>query len=291
MTYQETTHAAAVSYRGPARPEPDGTTREPPVSRHGPIAQLLLSWAPLSFIPLAYAAAHWISAPLVGDLASGTNRLGFGVHVEGPAWVDRFIFGDVPTVWLQERLVDGSAQWYDAAAALIYITHFVAIPLTTSIAWFRMRQRFAAWLAAVIAFSTLGMGGYVLYPAAPPWLASDTGAVGGVRRISDLGWEWLHLDFVGTLTASGQAGSNPVAAMPSLHAGSALLVALFLWRAARSALRVALVAYVLLMAITLVYTGEHYVVDVVAGWLTASAAIAVGAYLRWPRRPARAGTH
>jgi len=34
------------------------------------------------------------------------------------------------------------------------------------------------------------------------------------------------------------------------------------------------------MAVTLVYTGEHYVVDVVAGWLTAGIAVAVWAAVR-----------
>jgi membrane-associated phospholipid phosphatase len=101
-----------------------------------------------------------------------------------------------------------------------------------------------------------------------------------VHRISSPGWDYLHLDVVGRLVASGQHGSNPVAAMPSLHAGSAMLVALFLWPMANRVWRAVLAGYVLLMALALVYTGEHYVVDVVAGWLTAGAAAGVGAVVR-----------
>jgi membrane-associated phospholipid phosphatase len=41
-----------------------------------------------------------------------------------------------------------------------------------------------------------------------------------------------------------------------------------------------LAAYAVAMALTLVYTGEHYVVDVLAGWLVAVAAVAAGAVLR-----------
>lgn len=96
-------------------------------------------------------------------------------------------------------------------------------------------------------------------------------------RISTLGWDYLHLDLAGQLTVVGQQGSNPVAAMPSLHAGCSLLVALFFWPLANTVWRAVLVGYVMLMAVTLVYTGEHYVVDVVAGWATAGLAIAVGA--------------
>src|SRR6478752_2342824 len=39
------------------------------------------------------------------------------------------------------------------------------------------------------------------------------------------------------------------------------------------------------MAVSLVCTGEHYVVDVVAGWLTACAAVAVGAAVHQLLRP------
>ncbi len=181
----------------------------------------------------------------------------------------------MPSVWLQQRLVDGSAHWYDAVAALVYVTHFVSIPLLTAIAWFCLRDRFLSWLVAVLTFTAIGVTGYVVYPAAPPWLASDRGVVGPVSRVSSLGWDYLHLDAVGRLVVAGQDGSNPVAAMPSLHAGSALLVALFLWPHVRAPARVALLAYPVLMGISLVYMGEHYVVDVVAGWLTAVAAMAV----------------
>ena len=267
------------------RPEPlvdrRGAHTRPTASRHGPVAQLLLAWAPLSVILLAYAAAAWISAPLeAGGYVSGTNRLGLGLHVTGPAVADQRVFGAVPSVWLQARLVDGSGHWYDAAAALVYVTHFLGIPLVTGVVWFRLRDRFASWVAAVLAFTTLGVGVYVAYPAAPPWLASDLGVIGPVNRIASPGWDYLHLDVVGRVVVAGQGASNPVAAMPSLHAGAALLLALFLWPPAGRLWRTALLGYVVLMAVTLVYTGEHYVVDVVAGWLTAGVAVAVGSAVR-----------
>jgi membrane-associated phospholipid phosphatase len=268
--------------------------KQPAASRHGPVAQLLIAWAPLSLILLAYAAAQWVTGPL-GTPGHGadSNRLGFGLHVAGPADVDRGVFGAVPSVWLQQHLVDGSPHWYDAAAALVYITHFISIPLITGLAWFLLRDRFAQWVGAVLAFTTIGVSVYVLYPAAPPWLASERGEIGAVDRISSPGWDYLHLDLVGRLIVSGQQDSNPVAAMPSLHAGSAMLVALFLWPMAKVVWRAALVGYVLMMAVALVYTGEHYVVDVVAGWLTAAAAVGVvavvGGLRPGPRGSGRSG--
>ncbi|UMG93397.1 phosphatase PAP2 family protein [Nocardioides sp. TF02-7] len=225
--------------------------------------------------------AQWVTAPLgLGDGAA-TNRVGAGLDMVGPARADEWLFGAVPTVWLQERLVDGSTHWYDAAAALVYVTHFVSIPLVTAAVWFLLRDRFRAWLAAVLTMTLLGIAGYVLYPAAPPWLVSERGEIGAVERISHLGWEHLRLDGVAELVLWGQQGSNPVAAMPSLHAGAALLVALFLWPCVGRLARTALSAYVVAMAWTLVYTGEHYVVDVLAGWLVAAlGAVAAGLVLR-----------
>ena len=148
---------------------------------------------------MAYWLAQWITAPLgVGDGAD-TNRLGASLHVLGPARADETLFGAVPSVWLQARLVDGSPHWYDVVAALVYVTHFVTIPLITAVVWFRLRDRFGQWLTAVLAMSLVGIAGYLAYPAAPPWLAAQRGDIGTLDRISHLGWEGLGLDAVGRL--------------------------------------------------------------------------------------------
>lgn len=266
MTSQADTRTAA--------PEVDGLAE----SRHGPIAQLLIAWSPLSAILVAYWAAQWVTGPLGAGEAA--NRVGSALHVVEPAQADARMFGTVPTVWLQERLVDGTPQWWDALAALVYVTHFVAIPLLTAVAWFALRDRFREWVVAALTMSLVGIAVYVAYPAAPPWLASERGDIGDVARISRVGWDVLHLDVVGRITEAGQSGSNPVAAMPSLHAGAALLVALFLWPSVSRVVRAALMTYAAAMALTLVYTGEHYVVDVLAGWAVAALAILVATAAR-----------
>ncbi|SED29641.1 PAP2 superfamily protein [Nocardioides exalbidus] len=273
-----------MTTRDEAPPRPSPPAEQAP-SRHGPIAQLLIAWSPLSLILVCYWVAQWVTAPLGTGDAADTNRLGAGLHVLGPARGDEALFGTVPTVWLQAQVVDGTAHWWDALAALVYVTHFLTIPLITAVAWFRLRDRFGEWLTAVLTMSVLGIAVYLAYPAAPPWLAADLGAVGPVERISSLGWHSLGLDPVARLVESGQSGSNPVAAMPSLHAAAALLAALFLWRSVGTAWRITLAAYALAMALTLVYTGEHYVVDVVAGWTVAAIGAAAGHLVRSATRP------
>lgn len=279
MTTETTRSPLSAATTRDATPSTDRSTR------HGPIAQLLIAWSPLSAILVAYWFAQWITAPLEGGDGSGTNRLGAALHVLGPARADAAVFGTLPGAWLQARLVDGTTHWYDAVAALVYVTHFVSIPILTAVAWFRLRHRFGEWLVAVLTFSLGGIAGYVAYPAVPPWLAAEDGAIDGVRRVSDLGWDHLGLGAVGRLVELGQGSSNPVAAMPSLHAGAALLVALFLWPSVGALARGVLLTYAFAMALTLVYTGEHYVVDVVAGWGVAVVAALLARVRRRLTRP------
>jgi membrane-associated phospholipid phosphatase len=78
---------------------------------------------------------------------------------------------------------------------------------------------------------------------------------------------------------SGIDGSNLVAAVPSLHGAGALLVAWFLWPLARRRWRPLLAAYPLAMAFSLVYGGDHYVVDILLGWaLVACVMLTVGRF-------------
>ena len=65
-----------------------------------------------------------------------------------------------------------------------------------------------------------------------------------------------------------------------------MLIVLFFWRSRRWRWRILLAAYPLAMAFALVYTAEHYVSDVLLGWLYAVGAfVAVEAFLRWRARP------
>ena len=63
--------------------------------------------------------------------------------------------------------------------------------------------------------------------------------------------------------------------MPSLHAGIAFMVAIYGIQKLRTPWRFLLVAYPLTMSFALVYYGEHYVIDVIAGALFAVAVLAV----------------
>src|ERR1044072_3873750 len=96
---------------------------------------------------------------------------------------------------------------------------------------------------------------YILYPMAPPWMASEQGYVhDAIPRLTSRGWRDLGLDRFNLIL---QGVGNPVAAMPSLHAGITFLVAMYgIWRL-RTPLRFLLVLYPLATSVTLVYYAEH----------------------------------
>jgi hypothetical protein len=111
---------------------------------------------------------------------------------------------------------------------------------------------------------------------------SRPGANQFVERISTRGWGTLHLQSAGSLVDSGQASVNLVAAIPSLHAALTAMISIFLWRRVRRGWRPVLVAYPLAMAFALVYSAEHFVVDILLGWgLAATVSLVFGLLDSW----------
>jgi len=97
-------------------------------------------------------------------------------------------------------------------------------------------------------------------------MATPTGYAGTTTRIIPVVWQHLGVHTAAALFTHGSAFANDVAAMPSLHAAYPMLMLLFFWRRARRSVRALLIAYVLAMAFTLVYTADHFVFDILLGW-------------------------
>jgi hypothetical protein len=196
-----------------------------------------------------------------------------------------FTGGEVPTIWLQAHLYHPArVHWWDMLASWVYFSHFVVAITVALVLWLRNRSDWAAFMRRFLFLCAAGLATYFAYPAAPPWWAYEHGYLGEVARISTRGWAELGLHGAFNALNAGQHVSNPVAAMPSLHTAWALLVvAFFLPRVARRWWPL-LLAYPLAMALTLIYTGEHYLVDVFAGWAYVAAAfLVVGLAERWWR--------
>jgi membrane-associated phospholipid phosphatase len=211
------------------------------------------------------------------------------VHVDLPIGLDRDLTGGhVPTVVLQDAFYDHAhVRWWDTLTSVVYASHFFVAWTIAVVLYLRSREEWARWVRRLLVLSYACLTTFVAFPAAPPWYAAKHGALDPVARITGRGFDAIRLHAAGTLLERGQAAVNNVAAFPSLHAGLPLLITLFFWPRVRAWARVALLAYTVAMALALVYGGEHYVADVLAGYAYVVATmLAVGA---WERRRRSSG--
>jgi membrane-associated phospholipid phosphatase len=189
--------------------------------------------------------------------------------------VDEWLFGgSAPTITLQRALwTPGHPHVWDFAAFFVYLTYFI-VPITVAaVLWRYAHDAFRRYVSLWIGLSFAALATYALYPATPPWLASRQGFLPHVVRITPYMSRHVGVDL--SRVMGSQQFVNKVAAVPSLHAATALLIALFFWSWTRR-WRWLLVVYPLAMAFSLVYLGEHYVSDVLLGWLYAVVVFVVG---------------
>jgi len=240
-------------------------------------AQVVMDWLPFTAVLLLYDRTRGIA-----------DSLGISLHEKDILDAEKWLFGGTePTVWLQQHLYHpGHVYWYDAFCTLVYTSHFLATPVLAAILWLRDRTQWVRFISRVIALAVAGLITYCVFPEAPPWMAAHDGLSAPVARLSARGWIWLHAGNLNHLLANAQKdGSNPVAAMPSLHTAFATLVAIAIASRMRTRWRWLMVLYPCAMGFTLVYCGEHYVLDLVFGVLYALAVHA--ALTAWERRRAR----
>jgi membrane-associated phospholipid phosphatase len=231
----------------------------------GWVRGVVVDWLPLASVLFAY------------DLMRGFADEAFKAHVWPQLRFDEWLFGGtVPTVWLQERLWDGPSgiDWIDWVAWVVYLTHFFGTFTVAGCLWLFRRPLFRPYAAMVALLAAAGFTTYLLFPAVPPWMASDLGYLEPTDRIVRHVSVAAPVDFFGAIWESGARYANDVAAVPSLHAAYATLISLYFWPRAGRWWRVALAAYAVAMSWSLVYTAEHYVSDVLLGWLYAGAVFA-----------------
>lgn len=238
-------------------------------------------WWPAFAVLVAYLYSRGLSDELLNAQVSWTM----------PIHVDRWLTGgnDLPTQYLQDALCgetclrSSAPRWYDVLLTTVYYSHFV-VPLSLALVlWMRNRDDWAAWLSRYLVMNVAGLVVYVIYPMAPPWLASKEGFIAeSLPRLTGRGWSDIGLG--GFHVVLAKVG-NPVAAMPSLHGGIAMLVALWTVYRLSSPWRWTVMLYPVVMAFALVYYAEHYVIDIAAGWALAGLVMLVVGW--WERRRGR----
>jgi membrane-associated phospholipid phosphatase len=209
------------------------------------------------------------------------ERLRARVRVRYPVRIDRVLgLGELPGLRLQRALA--RPDIIGRADRVLVWSHWLwfFVPHGTVLyLLYRRPQQFPSGAVRMYAVFDLGLIGYWALPTAPPWFAGEQGVLGhgdpALRRMmrehGEAVWKaaWAPLYDV--------LGGNPLAAMPSLHLATSLMAAHLLAEAGPVS-GVLGWGYVVTLGFALVYLGEHYVVDLLAG-----AALAEGVRRGAPR--------
>jgi membrane-associated phospholipid phosphatase len=238
-------------------------------ARRRPVPLVFMAdWLPMVALLVAYEVARDL-APLVGapprDL-SGIER-----------WLSG---GHEATLALQSALYSPARIGVlDVAGSAVYFMHFV-LPAAVGLAlWLGDRSRYRAFAATLLVACCLAFVTYIALPTQPPWLGHPQ----DVHKVIDETIGKLSLPdwLVGFYR---DRDYNVDAAFPSLHAAFPLIAALHTWARSRR-FGILLGAWTLVVWFSIVYLGEHYVVDVLGG--VAYAMVAVLAVACWRRCAAR----
>jgi membrane-associated phospholipid phosphatase len=201
------------------------------------------------------------------------------VHIDYPIVADRVLgLGELPSLRLQRALArEGpqGAEWGALDRGLVWAHWMWFMVPHGSLVYILARHPERFPRAAVMTYAVFDIGAtvYWLAPTAPPWYAGSAGAEGAaarprVRRMMVEYGEMFWRDGWGSLYSV--FGGNPLAAMPSLHFATSMMAALLL--AEVGLLPGALgFSYAIVLGFALVYLGEHYVVDLLAGAALAGA--------------------
>ncbi len=191
------------------------------------------------------------------------------VHIDYPVRIDRALgLGVPPTLRLQRLFAHPDRiRRYEKVLAWSHWVWF-AVPHTTVVYLLLFhRERFPRAAAQTYAVFDLGALVYWALPTAPPWYAAERGRMedGQTPRVRRMMIEYGHQfwrDRWGPLYAL--FGGNPLAAMPSIHFATSVMAARLLSETGPVAGAIGW-AYAGTLGTALVYLGEHYVIDLLAG--------------------------
>jgi hypothetical protein len=197
------------------------------------------------------------------------ERLEARVRVRYPIVIDRALgLGIPPTLRLQRTFsAPGAVNGFERVLVWCHWMWFFVPHGTVVYVLLRRREQFGRSAAQIYAVFDLGAVFYWAIPTAPPWWAAlhgqlEDGQAVHMRRMMIEYGEQFWGDRWGALY--DVLGGNPLAAMPSLHFATSLMAAHVLAETGPIAGAVGF-SYVTLLGSALVYLGEHYAADLLAG--------------------------
>jgi membrane-associated phospholipid phosphatase len=190
----------------------------------------------------------------------------------------------VPSMWFSEPFNLGYVSYYPMIAVVTvyyFLFHFewfekISFVLVTSFFIYYLIYIFVPVAGPQFYFPAIGMDNV---------MAQHFLAIGDYFNHNDIllpGPGYDHGFFYNLVEASQEVGERPTAAFPSSHVGISTIVMIMAWRANRKLSLVLLPFYVLLCCAT-VYIQAHYLIDAIAGFLSALVIYQISTYLykRW----------
>jgi len=217
--------------------------------------QVVWEWLPFVFLVAMFQ-----------DLAAVATVVSGIVHPAVAIVVEKGILGGVIAAsWLQEHLSGLPGMSFVAAALVVQYLLNDFVPLLFGLwLWFRHRERFRPFVAAYVLVMSIGFLIYLLFPEMPPWAAAGRSLIPHVDRIVVSSLQQIAQG-LGTFYAA--ADPEPNAAMPSIHVAVPTIVSCMVLkhRGWRSPLSWLTLAYAAGICFGVIYLGEHYILDGLAG--------------------------
>ena len=162
---------------------------------------------------------------------------------------------------------------------VLYFLHFPLPIVVGFVFWLNDRAHYWRFVSALLLMSFVAFVTYLFFPTAPPWIQNHS----EVHKVID---ETIKKWGVSYIVSPFYTNLNPnrFAAFPSLHAAFPALAALYAWSRYRL-LSIGLIVYTAFVWLAVVYLGEHYVVDALAGLVYALAAMLVVTLVARRRSP------
>ena len=202
------------------------------------------------------------------------------VHIADLYNFEKHLFG----IHFNGKLLTPNEYWrvngntfMDVAAGIFYLC-WIPVPLAfAGYLFFKNRKQFLYFSLTFVLINFIGFVVYYLYPAAPPWYVEYHGFVFHAKTPGNTaGLAKFDAFFnAGIFKSIYSKGSNVFAAMPSLHSSYPVVVLYYGFKNRLGLINIFFVVVMLGIWFTAVYASHHYIVDVLAGILSAFVGIAI----------------
>ena len=235
-------------------------------ARSGPLAVVRRMAVEITVITVVFVAYNLVRLLAASDVTGAFSTAGRVWELE--RWMRLPSEQSLQSLTLDMPKLVEAANWYYIAF------HFPVIVGTLLWLFFRRPAGYTWCRNALMASGVVALVLYMLVPVAPPRLMPDLGFVDtGLRYGQSVYGPEAH----GTL-------SNQFAAMPSLHVGWALIIAVVLIKTSRTRWRWLFALHPVLTLLVVVVTGNHYWLDGMVGMVLVSVALWVTRH--WARTQA-----